>query len=108
MSYGQNLPKIYSSTSTAQIDTVLVPAKAGYTIEVASIYIMVDSAMTVTFKSGVTSKRFEAYPTANGGLIVPASGGQSVFDTEKGESLTFSTSSSGNCFIALSYYYEVA
>lgn len=105
--YNQNLPKAYLDTAVQATDTELVAAKSGYTIEVASLYVMADTAMTVTFESGTSTARFKVFPAANGGVAIPA-GGQSIFDTLSGEGLYVSTSTAGNCFAVVSYFYEKA
>lgn len=105
MDFRQNLPTFYFNYDTAQTDHELVAAKTGYTIEVASLYIMVDTAMSVVFESGGSTARFRAFPAANGGAALPASGGQSIFDCLEGESLTVTTSGAGACSIVGSYYY---
>ncbi len=106
MNFGQNLPTFYFNYDTAQTDLELVAASTGNRVAVASIFIMVDTAMDVTFKSGGTTTKFRAFPGANGGVAIPASPGQSIFETDSGESLTVTTSAAGKCSIVGSYYFE--
>lgn len=105
MAYNLELPNAFGDYTSAQTDTALVAAVSGKQVRVAAVYVMSDTAGTVTFESGGSTVVFEVYPGDSGGASVVAPTGQFLFKTVAGESLTVTTDIAGNH--AVNVLYEV-
>lgn len=103
MDYGIQLPEARVQSSTALTNHELVAAVTAKQVHVASLFLMVDTAMIVTLKSGRETLKFQAYPAASSGLDLAFVGGQFRFSTDVGESLTVTSSTDGEIFVLVSY-----
>lgn len=94
----------------AQTNAVLVAApNATHAIRVWSIFVMSDTAGTVSLLDGTANTiRFEAYPAANGGAnkdapIIPQQQNFGIFTVADGEALDVTTDITGNHAVHVIY-----
>ena len=91
-------------SASALTDSELAGAVASTQINVHAIVVSTDTAGTVTLESGGTTRKFELYPGANGGIAMAGSEPYDpLFECDAGESLTVTTNITGNQFILVKY-----
>ena len=95
------MPYASDDQSTAQTDTSLVAAPgAGKQIVVDTVYVSTDTAQTISLESGNSTLRWRQYAAANGGHI---QAGSDLFRCADNEALTYTSSATGNIFVAVNY-----
>lgn len=95
---------VTANPSTAQTNTVLIPAVSGERIVLQGIYISSDTETTVTFLNGTThSVLHRLYVGARGGLVLPlvVEGVSRGLPSIVGEGVDYSTADAGNVFIGV-------
>lgn len=94
-----------ANPSTAQTNTSLVAAKANAFISLRGVFISSDTAMTVTIVNSETHDVvWRQYVGATGGSYCESIYGLS--QSKYGEGFDYSTSTSGNVFLSVSYEYS--
>ncbi len=90
---------IRANPSTAQTNTSLVASISGTIIVVKEIYISSDTEMVVTLlNADAHTVLHRIYVGARGGLVLPHQ-----FFSAQGEGLDYTTSASGNVYLAVVY-----
>lgn len=93
---------VNDQASSAQTNTELVATPgAARQILVEQVFISADTAMTVTLESGDSTRKWEQYLAANGGMVVDSVGG--LFRCDGNEALTYTSSADGNVFVSVRY-----
>lgn len=107
MGYGAKLLRATEQSSAALSNEELVAAGgAGTYVKGAAVYVMTDTAGTVTLETGNSAVVWEVYPAANGGMQMVAPDGQWLFVCAENEALTVTSDITGEHFVAVLYLVE--
>lgn len=102
--YGQKLRESRNQSGAQETNALLVPApNNNRSVAVAYIFVMADTAMTISFYSGTSTLEFQLYPAARGGATPVAPLGEFLFECQPGEALTYSTSVAGSHYVHVLY-----
>ncbi len=104
----RRLTQVSGDYTSAQSDASLVAAATGAQIHVNSVYVMTDTAGTITFESDDSPDdvRWRVFPGANGGLGLSAPEGEALFSTDAGEALIVTSNIASNHFVSILYWIE--
>lgn len=106
--YPMEMPQASVQSATALTDSILVDAGASSVVKVAAVYVMTDTAGTITLEADDTVDvlLWEVYPAANGGMQMAAPEGQYLFQTGAGQDLLVTSSITGEHFVSVLYVKE--
>jgi hypothetical protein len=89
-----------AQAATAQTDQTLVTGVAGQEIWVHGIIVSSAAAGVVTLEQGTTTRMFEVYPGANGGISAISTDPDSpIFELTAASNLTWTSTITGNHYV---------
>lgn len=92
-----------AQSASAWSDTVLIAAVSGKAHYILDVFVMTVDTGTVTFESGTSTKVWEVYPGANGGVVHTAHPNGYLFKSAVGESITLTAAMTSGKFVSVNY-----